>query len=61
MKDFFRAIFTDGEWDGDATKFCGFLIILSGLTGFFLRVGGFEFVLAFGAGLIATGKFSRQG
>lgn len=61
MKDFFRAIFTDGEWDGDATKFCGFLIVISGLVGFFLRVGGFEYVLAFGAGLIATGKFSKQG
>lgn len=61
MKDFFEALFTDGEWDGDATKFVGFLIVLCGLAGFFLRVGGFEFVLAFGAGLIATGKFSKQG
>ena len=41
MKDFFRAIFTDGEWDGDATKFCGFLIVVAGLVGFFLQVASF--------------------
>lgn len=61
MKDFFKAIFTDGEWDGDATKFVGFLVVVAGLVGFFLGSTGFEFVLAFGAGLIATGKFSKQG
>ncbi len=61
MKDFFKALFTDGEWDGDATKFVGFIIVVSGLVGFFLGEQGFEFVLAFGAGLIATGKFSKQG
>lgn len=61
MKDFFRAIFTDGEWDGDATKFCGFLIVMAGLVGFFLSVASFEYVIAFGAALIATGKFSKQG
>jgi hypothetical protein len=61
MKDFIKAIFTDGEWDGDATKFSGFLILVAGLVGFFMRVSGFEWVLAFGAGLIATGKFSKQG
>jgi hypothetical protein len=61
MKDFFRALFTDGEWDGDATKFVGFIIVIAGLVGFFLGASGFEFVLAFGAGLIATGKFSKQG
>ena len=61
MKDFIRAIFTDGEWDGDATKFVGFSIVVAGLVGFFIGAQGFEFVLAFGAGLIATGKFSKQG
>lgn len=61
MKKFIQAIFTDGEWDGDATKFCGFAIVVAGITGFFLRVPSFEYVLAFGAALIATGKFSKQG
>ena len=61
MKDFIKALFTDGEWDGDATKFCGFLIIVCGIVGFFMRVSGFEAVLASGAALIATGKFSKQG
>jgi hypothetical protein len=61
MKNFIKAIFTDGEWDGDATKFIGFLIVVAGLTGFFMSKQGFEIVIAFGAGLIATGKFSKQG
>jgi hypothetical protein len=61
MKDFIKALFTDGEWDGDATKFCGFLILVAALAGFFFRVPGFEFVMAFGAALIASGKFSSQG
>ena len=61
MKKFIKALFTDGAWDGDATKFVGFLIVVAGIVGFFLRVPGFEVVLVFGAGLIATGKFSAQG
>ena len=61
MGKFIKAIFSDGEWDGDATKFVGFIIVGCGLGGFFASVQGFEFVLAFGAGLIATGKFSKQG
>lgn len=61
MKDFIKALFTDGEWDGDATKFVGFIVVVAGLVGFFLGARGFEFVLAFGSGLIATGKFSAQG
>ena len=61
MKDFIKALFTDGEWDGDATKFCGFIIVVCGVVGFFCGVSGFEAVLAFGAALIATGKFSKQG
>jgi len=61
MKDFIKALFTDGEWDGDATKFSGFLVLVAGIVGFFMRVPGFEFVMGFGAALIASGKFSSQG
>ena len=61
MKIFIKSLFTDGEWDGDATKFIGFLIVLTGLVGFFMSKQGFEIVIGFGAGLIATGKFSKLG
>ena len=61
MMMFIKSLFTDGDWDGDATKFIGFLIVLAGLVGFFMSKQGFEIVIAFGSGLIATGKFSKQG
>lgn len=61
MKNFIKSLFTDADWDGDATKFVGFLIVLAGLIGFFIGKQGFEIVIAFGSGLIATGKFSKQG
>lgn len=61
MKNFIKSLFTDADWDGDATKFVGFLIVLAGLVGFFMSKQGFEIVIAFGSGLIATGKFSKQG
>lgn len=61
MRDFLKAIFTDGEWDGDASKFFGFIIVVAGIVGFFLSIPSFEWVIGFGAALIATGKFSGQG
>ena len=61
MKNFIKSLFTDSEWDGDATKVIGFFILLAGLIGFFMSKQGFEIVIAFGSGLIATGKFSKQG
>ena len=61
MENFFRSLFTDGEWDGDAVKVFGIIIIIVGLVGFFLSRAGFDWVIGFGAGLVSTGKFSKQG
>lgn len=56
-----KAVFTDREWDADATKIIGFGVVLAGLVGFFLGKSNFQWVVAFGSGLIATGKFSKEG
>ncbi len=56
-----KSLFTDKEWDGDATKVFGFLLVIAGLVGFFMGKHDFQWVIAFGAGLISTGKFSKEG
>lgn len=61
MIKFLESLFTDREWDADATKIIGFAIVIAGLVGFFLGKSNFEWVVGFGAGLIATGKFSKEG
>ena len=60
-KNWFVSLFTDREWDTDLTKVLGFFIILAGLTGFFLNKSDFQWVIGFGATLVATGKFSKEG
>lgn len=59
--NWFKSLFTDKEWDADATKILGFCIVIAGLVGFFLEKSNFQWVVGFGAGLIATGKFSNEG
>lgn len=56
-----KAMFTDREWDADVTKIIGFAVIVAGLVGFFMGKSEFQWVIAFGSGLIATGKFSKEG
>ena len=60
-KNWFTSLFTDREWDCDLTKVVGFAIIIAGLIGFFMEKSDFQWVIAFGSGLIATGKFSKEG
>lgn len=60
-KNWLTSLFSDREWDTDITKVLGFGIIVSGLVGFFLGKSDFQWVIAFGSGLIATGKFSKEG
>jgi len=55
------SLFTDAEWDADATKVFGFGVIVAGLVGFFMGKADFQWVIVFGAGLISSGKFSKQG
>lgn len=60
-KNWFTSLFTDREWDCDLTKVLGFAIIIAGLVGFFMEKSEFQWVIAFGSGLVATGKFSKEG
>lgn len=60
-KNWFTSLFSDKEWDCDITKVLGFGIIVAGLVGFFLGKPDFQWIIAFGSGLIATGKFSKEG
>lgn len=60
-KNWLSSLFTDKEWDLDLAKVLGFGIVIAGLIGFYLGKADFQWVIAFGAGLIATGKFSKEG
>lgn len=60
-KNWFTSLFTDREWDTDLTKVIGFGIVIAGIVGFFMEKSDFQWLMAFGSGLIATGKFSREG
>lgn len=60
-KNWFTSLFTDREWDTDLTKVIGFAIVVAGIVGFFMEKSDFQWLMAFGSGLIATGKFSKEG
>lgn len=57
----FTSLFTDREWDADSTKVFGFILVVAGVVGFFLDKSDFQWVVGFGATLISTGKFSKEG
>ena len=61
MKQFFRSLFTDGEWDGDVVKVFGVILIICGIVGFFLAIPEWQWIIGFGSTLVATGKFSIKG
>ena len=60
-KNWFTSLFSDRDWDCDITKVLGFVIVVAGIVGFFLGKSDFQWIIAFGSGLIATGKFSKEG
>lgn len=60
-KNWFTSLFSDRDWDFDLTKVLGFCIVVAGIVGFFLNKADFQWIIAFGSGLIATGKFSKEG
>lgn len=60
-KNWLTSLFTDKDWDCDITKVLGFVIVVAGIVGFFLGKSDFQWIVAFGSGLIATGKFSKEG
>lgn len=57
----FKSLFTDRQWDADLTKVVGFMLIVAGVIGFFMQKSDFQWLMTFGSGLIATGKFSKEG
>jgi len=61
MKQFFKSLFTDGEWDGDVVKVFGVILVICGIVGFFLAIPEWQWIIGFGSTLIATGKFSIKG
>lgn len=61
LRDIIKSLFSDNDFDADLTKVIGFAIIVCGVVGFFLNKSDFLGLLAFGSGLIATGKFSKNG
>lgn len=61
MKQFFKSLFTDGEWDGDVVKVFGVILIVCGIVGFFLAIPEWQWIIGFGSTLVATGKFSIKG
>ena len=61
VKNWFTSLFSDKEWDFDITKVLGFFIVVAGIVGFFMEKSDFQWIVAFGSGLIATGKFSKEG
>ena len=48
IKTFIKSIFTDRDWDGDATKVFGFIIVVIGIIGFFTSLSGWELMMTFG-------------
>lgn len=60
-KNWLTSLFTDRDWDLDLAKVVGFVIVVAGIVGFFLGKSDFQWIVAFGSGLIATGKFSKEG
>lgn len=54
----FKALFTDKDWDFDLAKFMGFVIVVSGLVGFFMKFdeGVVMSMIGFGSGLLGITK-----
>lgn len=52
---------TDKDWDADAVKIFGIVLIIVGLVGWWYGKSDFQWVIGFGTSLVASGKFSSQG
>lgn len=52
IKEFFRSIFSDSEFDFDLSKIVGFITVTCGIVGFFLGKDNFQFIFLAGCGLI---------
>jgi hypothetical protein len=54
------ALFTDGEWASDLTKVAGLALLVVAVIGWFHGRDP-SVLIGFGSGLVASGKFSKQG
>lgn len=64
MKAIFKQIysmFSDKDWDTDPVKVFGIALILAGVVGWWMGKPDFQWIVGFGASLVASGKFSAQG
>lgn len=61
IKETMKSLFSDRDWDADLTKVVGFALIVTGIVGFFMEKSNFQWLMTFGSGLIASGKFSKEG
>ena len=57
---FLLSLVTDKDWDGDGAKFFGLALILAGIVGWWLGKSDFQWVIGFGATMIATGKWAEK-
>lgn len=55
------SVFTDKDFDADAVKIFGIALVVSGVVGWWFGKQDFQWVIGFGASLVASGKFSSQG
>lgn len=55
-----KSLVTDKDWDADLTKVLGLILVFVAVVGWFRGLDPVV-VLAFGSGLVASGKFSSQG
>lgn len=57
-KNWFTSLFTDKDWDFDLAKVMGFIAMLCGFVGFFMRndEGLIMAMLGFGSGLLGISK-----
>lgn len=57
-KNWFTSLFTDKDWDFDMAKLMGFVAMVCGFVGFFLKMdeGIVMAMLGFGSGLLGISK-----
>ena len=58
--NFIKSLVTDKDWDGDAAKFFGLALCVSGVVGFFLSKSDFQWLIGFGAAMIGSGKWAEE-
>ena len=58
---FILSLITDSDWDGDATKVMGIILIIISVIGFFCAIADWAIMLGIGTTALVSGKFTKQG